>query len=201
MKGILIVIGILLHFALSACQNSGDMSSEESPSSEAWETLFAGDDLDSFNRIGDANWTIVDDYVEAVGGIGSFLVTKRDYSDFHLRVEFWTSPDANSGIFLRCQNSDEIAEESCYELNIYDQNPNVHNRTGAIVNRFPPMESIEAGNQWNAYDIAAVGPRIVVRLNDILVVDMVDENYSSGRIGLQNNGGLVRFRNVQVRPL
>jgi hypothetical protein len=36
-------------------------------------------------------------------------------------VEFWASDDANSGIFLRCQDPTTITDRSCYEANIFDQ--------------------------------------------------------------------------------
>ena len=38
-------------------------------------------------------------------------------------VEFWASDDANSGIFIRCQNPKQITDRSCYEVNIFDQRP------------------------------------------------------------------------------
>ena len=63
------------------------------------------------------------------------------------------------------------------------------------------MTSIEAGGQWNTYEITAEGSHIVVHLNGTLVADLEDESYASGPIALQNNGGLIRFRNVQVKPL
>ena len=50
-----------------------------------------------------------------------------------LRVEFWSSDDANSGIFLRCQNPAVINDENCYEANIFDQRPDPTYGTGAIV--------------------------------------------------------------------
>lgn len=190
---------------LSACQQqdfaphvSGEVTD---PSIAHWETLFSGENLDEFNRIGDANWQIVDNYVESVDGDHSFLVTKNHYGDFEMHVEFWPSPDANSGVFLRCQNPEEIANETCYELNIYDLHSNPDNATGSIVNLAAPLVAIQSGDRWNSFDISVIGSRIVVKLNDMLVVEFVDDSFSTGPIGLQSNGGLIRFRNVQVRPL
>ncbi len=188
---------------LSACQQqdfaphvSGEVTD---PSIAHWETLFSGENLDEFNRIGDANWQIVDNYVESVDGDHSFLVTKNHYGNFEMHVEFWPSPDANSGVFLRCQNPEEIANETCYELNIYDLHSNPDNATGSIINLAAPLVAIQAGDRWNSFDISVIGSRIVVKLNDTLVVEFVDDSFSTGPIGLQSNGGLIRFRNVQVR--
>ncbi len=185
-----------------ACQSAGDPPSPEPlPAETEWVTLFDGMDLSHFNLVGEAEWNIIDDYVEADGYLSSYLLTKDSYSDFHLKVEFWPSPDANSGVYIRCQDPDEITPETGYEINIYDQNTNPEYRTGAIVRFTPPLASIEAGGQWNTYEITADGSHIVARLNGTLVADLEDESYSSGPIALQNNGGLIRFRNVQIKPL
>ena len=48
-------------------------------------------------------------------------------------MEFWASDDANSGIFLRCQDPTKITDKSCYEANIFDQRPDPTYGTGGIV--------------------------------------------------------------------
>ena len=62
--------------------------------------------LDNFNRVGDANWSAMDGAIQATAGgkDPAYLVTKVPYTDFMIRVEFWASDNANSGVFLRCQN-------------------------------------------------------------------------------------------------
>lgn len=59
--------------------------------------------------------------------------------------------------------------------------------------------------QWNTFLIEAVGNRIKVALNDVLVNDFVDSTSRSlrGHIGLQNHhpGSKVQFRNIQLRSL
>jgi hypothetical protein len=173
-----------------------------------WATLFDGTSVDNFTPVGNANWMIVDNYVEATSGVG-FLVTRGGYGDFHLRADFWTSPEANSGIFIRCQNPAEIAAATCYEVNVFDQRPDPQYRTGAIVDVAPPMAQIDAGNKWNTYEITAEGNRLLVRLNGTVTVDVEDSKFRSGVIALQYGAGAgaetgtgtVRFRNVQIMPL
>ena len=69
-----------------------------------WITLIDGTEgMDNFNIVGDANWHTDASSIRATEGSGaSWLVTKESYSDFVLRVEFWASHDANSGIYMRC---------------------------------------------------------------------------------------------------
>ena len=199
---------VILSILFAACQNVSEAPPSDAPPPPAkteteaeWVTLFDGTDLNHFNMAGEAQWNIIDDYVEADGYQRSYLVTKESYSDFQLKVEFWPSLDANSGVYIRCQNPEEIKAESGYEINIYDTNENPDNRTGAIIHFTPPMTVIEAGGQWNTYEITAEGSHIVVRLNGTLVANLEDASYASGPIALQNNGGLIRFRNVQVKTL
>ena len=64
--------------------------------------------LDNWNRVGDANWRAAEGAVQAdqkTDKGNSFLVTKNSYTDFQIRVEFWASDDANSGIFMRCADA------------------------------------------------------------------------------------------------
>ena len=168
---------------------------------QEWTTLFDGSGLENFNRLGDAEWNIIEDYVESDGYRGSYLVTREDYGDFELEVEFWPSADANSGIYVRNTSGEKIAADAGYEINIFDTNDNPDNRTGAIIFFAPPMVEIIAGEKWNTYKIRAEGSRITAHLNGTLVADLDDDTYASGPIALQANGGLIRFRNVRVRPL
>ena len=207
--GWMVAMGALLVTACGGGQEgAGDAPARVLPDTSRtsqWVTLFSGATLDGWNRIGDANWRLVDNYVEADDGVG-FLFTPGAYRNFHLRAEVWVDEPANSGIFVRCDNTDEASADTCYEVNIYDQRPDPEYRTGAIVNVAPPMVQLDAANQWNTLEITAEGDRLLVRMNGTVTVDVRDELHSSGPIALQYNAGVggegvVRFRNVQLIPL
>jgi len=164
-------------------------------------TLFDGKSLDGWTMTGDANWHIVDDYMEANSGKGGQLVSANQYGDFKLTAEFWVDDDANSGIFIRCQDNTKIGGDSCYEVNIFDKRPDQKYRTGAIVNVAEPAVQINAGGQWNTYEITAQGPHMVVVLNGQTTADAMDSKLSSGYFTLQYGNGIVRFRNIKITPL
>lgn len=166
-----------------------------------WVILFAGHDLTSFNAVGDAEWNIIDDYVEADGYTGSFLVTRGHYTDFLLQAEFWPGAASNSGIFIRNGDPQAISAMGGYEINIYDTNENLDNRTGSIVGHVPPLTEVMSEEQWNTYEITAQGNRITVVLNGTLTAELEDDTHANGPIAFQNNGGLIRFRNIRLRPL
>ena len=166
---------------------------------DAGETvLFDGTSLDQFTKLGDAEWTIKDGYVDAHEGPMSFLVSKGIYGDFDLKVDFWVSPDANSGVFIRCQDASHITDTNCYEVNIFDQRPDQTYRTGAITHIAPPRAKIDGGNHWNTFDISARGGHLVVTLNGTVTVDVEDDTHAMGRIVLQYGNGTVRFRNIRL---
>jgi hypothetical protein len=177
------------------------------PSSQAdvgWITLIDGSNgLDNWNRVGTANWNATQGVVQAdrsEKGAG-FLVSKNSYQDFMIRVEFWASDDANSGIFMRCADPKNITDKSCYEANIFDQRPDPTYGTGAIVHIAKISTMPKAGGKWNTYEITAKGPRLTVMLNGAQTVDVQDSKFASGPIALQWGRGVVRFRKVQIKPL
>ncbi|HTP73243.1 MAG TPA: DUF1080 domain-containing protein [Burkholderiaceae bacterium] len=170
-----------------------------------WTTLIDGaKGMENFNVVGQADWAAVDGAVQATkgGNTPSYLVTKSTYKDFTIRVEFWASDDANSGVFLRCQNPAQLTDENCYEANIFDQRPDPTYGTGAVVKvAKAPNPMPKAGGKWNTYEITAQGKRLVLVLNGVKTVDVEDGKLASGPIGLQWGSGTIRFRKVEIKSL
>jgi hypothetical protein len=192
-------------FAGLACTVAVAVAGCASTGSGGWTTVVDGTKgMENFNKVGDANWSAADGAIQATAGgkDPSYLVTKTSYKDFMMRVEFWASDDANSGVFLRCQNPSQITDENCYEVNIFDQRPDPIYATGAIVKvaKFKG-EMIKAGGQWNTYEITARGNRLLVVLNGQTTVDVEDSKLASGPFALQWGRGVIKFRKVDIRPL
>jgi 3-keto-disaccharide hydrolase len=172
-----------------------------------WTTLVDDGKYDSFNKVGNANWRVVDGAVVADKGSG-FLVTKADYADFELRAEFYAEADTNSGIFLRCGDREKLTATVCYEVNIWDMRPAPEYGTGAIVDIAKVVPMPKAGGRWNTYEIMAKGDHLVVTFNGVKTVDVHDAKHARGPIGLQYAPGVnkevgrpIKWRKVQIRPL
>jgi len=190
-----LLAGALPLVLLAAC--GGGKSATDA---EGWRTLLDGTDLSGWNVVGDANWHVANraaraDQTTAAG----FLVSKDSFADFEFELEFWVDAEANSGVFLRCQDPGTIADTSCYEVNIFDTRPDQTYRTGSIVNVAEPAEFVYTGGQWNRMKITADGTRLQVMLNGRAMVDAEDSRFSSGPIALQYAAGVVMFRNVRIR--
>jgi len=165
-----------------------------------WTSLLNADNLDNWDRTGDANWRMTDGIAEADMGFGH-LVSKDSYDDFVLRAEFWVDDPANSGIFIRCADPAEPTPQTCYEVNIFDQRPDPTYGTGGIPNHAQVAGIPPTGGKWNTYEIMAQGDHIVVILNGRRTVDIIDDAHSSGPVTLQYGAGTVRFRKVEIRRL
>jgi hypothetical protein len=171
-----------------------------------WTTVVDGNSgLENFDRFRDANWQAKDGAIQADKGgkDPAYLVSKKTYKDFEMRVEFWASHDANSGVFLRCQNTKDVGDETCFEANIFDQRPDPSYATGAIVKvATVPANFERAGGQWNTFEITAKGAHLVVVMNGKKTVDvMTTRPHTSGPFALQWGRGVIKFRKVQIREL
>jgi Domain of Unknown Function (DUF1080) len=191
------IASLSLATLLAACANTMP--------TDGWTTLIDGDKgLANFDVVGQANWIGADGAVQASAGTppASFIVTRTSYKDVMVRAEFWSSDDANSGIFLRCQDPKTITDENCYEANIFDQRPDPTYATGAIVKvakLTAPM--IKSGGQWNVMEFTAKGNRLIVTLNGTKTADIEDGKLAAGPIALQWGRGTIKFRKVQVKAI
>ena len=186
-----------LTFALVALTAQTGLTAQ---AGKGWVTLFDGKNLNNFNQVGDANWQVVNGVVQANMGNGH-LVSKESYTDFEIRVEFWTSGGGNSGVYMRCMDAAKITDKTCYEANIFDKRPDQSGRTGGIPNYAKPIAIVDAEGKWNTYEITLRGPHIVVVLNGIKTVDTKDTTLKSGPIALQYLAGDIKFRKVEIRRL
>ena len=102
---------------LAGLLSLGSLSATGQAADEGWVKLIDGaTGMDNFTVVGDANWSATDGTIQATEGSGaSFLLTKESYSNYLLSVEFFVSEDANSGIYMRCQDPAAITDRSCYE--------------------------------------------------------------------------------------
>jgi hypothetical protein len=102
-------------------------SSVASGQSDGWVTLVDGTRMGDWTEVGKANWAMKDGALVAdkitEGKDPSYLVSKESYKDFQIKAEFWADDDANSGIFIRCDESAKIDAKICYEVNIFDKRP------------------------------------------------------------------------------
>jgi len=185
----LVVVALLLASAAARTQTGA-----------GWTNLFNGKDLSNWNVTGNADWHVADGVIEATKARG-FLVSKQSYTDFEIRADVWVTADSNGGILFRITKADDPGIENGYELNMNDKRADQTGRTGAIVNVAKPIVQYDSGGKWTTVVITAKGPHMVATLNGIKTAEADDAKYGRGPVSLQAAGGIVRYKNVQIREL
>lgn len=162
-------------------------------------------------------------------GMG-YIWTSRDYGDFELTLSYKLSEAANSGVFYRTDPSNpvqggfeiQLADDEGFQKVKGKKDPK--NLNGAFYDcKAALAKPAKPVGQWNKFRMRCEGPLVRVEINDVLVVDVNIDDWSkpgvnpdgstnkfktalkdlprTGRIGFQNHGQVVWFKDVAVRPL
>jgi len=193
----------LLFSAIATVQYTNTASGQAG--SDGWITLFDGKNLDHWQGDGSATFKIEDGSVIATDKkdpkVAAYLVSKESYKDFQVRAEFWVSDDANSGVFIRCDDPKKIGAKTCYECNIFDQRKDPTYGTGAIVYIAEVNPMPKAGGKWSTMEITAKGRDLTVAFDGKKTAQARIGLFDKGHIALQFGVGTVKFRKVQIKPL
>lgn len=172
---------------------------------DGWVTLLDGTSMNGWNEVGGSNWHVADGAVVADQmkdkKEAGYLVSAKSYKNFIVRVEFWPSHDANSGIYFRCLDPKKITDRTCYEANIFDERPDPSYGTGAITRYVEVNPMPKAGEKWNTFEIIVKGRDITVVLNGKETAKLRNGMFDEGPIALQHGQGAIKFRKVQVKEL
>jgi len=177
----------------------------QAQSGEGWVALFDGKSLDRWEGDGKAQFAIEDGAIVAKDKKDpkdtAFLISKDKYKDFQIYAEFWTSNDANSGIFIRCDDPNKPAAKTCYECNIYDTRPDPSYGTGAIVYHAEVNPMPKVGGKWSTMEITAKGRDLTVMIDGKKTASARSGVHTEGPLALQFGEGTVKFRKVAIKPL
>jgi hypothetical protein len=156
-----------------------------------WEFLFNGKNLDGWKVLGSPEWNVQDGriIVKGTGDKMGWLATEKQYKDFVFRARFkWSG--GNSGIQIRSWMEGDTMIG--YQCNLDPSRPTAtgslleENKRGMLKATQVKAESYFKANDWNQYEISAIGDHIRISVNGFLMVDHHDpEGKKSGIIALQ----------------
>lgn len=165
-----------------------------------WINLFHGDIEYGWRAATKANWSAENHEITVSEGEVGLLRTTTQFDDFTLRLQFKATPETNSGVFIRTSPQPKNPAKDCYEINIApESNPFP---TGSIVGRHKGqvLKSFDYA-QWHSMEIASINDRIEVSVDGQKISSYHDPKpLGKGFIGLQLNSGLIKFRNIQLKP-
>lgn len=187
-------------WSAEAARSVNELTKEEIR--EGWIKLFDGKTTFGWKANNDVDWKVKDGIIEASKGEPGLLLTTAEFSDYELRCDFWMAKGGNSGIFLQSPFQPKDPTKDCYELNICDVHPMF--KTGSLVGLAKPTKPVVGEEVWKTFDVTVRGAHIVVKLDGETILDYKNPNPGArnvGFIGLQKNAGLVKFRNVFLKPL
>jgi hypothetical protein len=145
---------------------------------------------------GASHWEVVDGVLSPCGDTAGYLISKENYKDLVLTVDFRTGEDTNSGVFVR-----SLGSSLGYEVQIWKAQPAGYN-TGSIVGAGKTDREYKfIPDQWNHYEITADGDHLVVVLNGTKTLDIHDSQFSDGAIRLQYQKFPIEFKNIKMREI
>jgi len=227
---------LLAIFSTSVGHAQQNNTLTEKEKTQGWKLLFNGSSLDGWTSVGKdtppaAGW-VIDNGVLTVKKDGEQrggdMITKEQFSDFELVVDFKVTSGANSGIkyfFTKYEKGGWLGLE--YQVIDDDTHPDAklgrdgNRRQAGLYDMFAPTKNMDKPvGEWNRARIVAKGAKVDHYLNGkkTLSFDRKSKAYreayalskyngsipmfgdvEQGHILLQDHGDAVSFRNIKIR--
>jgi len=197
-----------------------------------WRFLFDGRTADQWRAYrGDslpAGWQVVDGALTRVAKAGD-IVSREQFQDFELALEWKVESGGNSGIFYRVAEAPELETvwQSGPEFQVLDDARHPDGRrpetsAGACYGLYPaPRDIVRPAGEWNEARIVVQGTHVEHWLNGHRVVayELGSRDWEErvgrskfaglprygreprGHIALQDHGDWVAYRNIRIRPI
>jgi len=204
---------------------------EAQQSTTAWRVLFDGTSLDAWRGYKTdkvpSGWHIADGSLAKDGSVGD-IVSKEEFGDFELEIEWKIGEAGNSGIFYRGTEEYDHIYWSAPEYQLLDDIKATDNKTrftcaGAAYALYAsPAGHLKPVGQWNRTRIVAKGPHVEHWLNGVKLLEyelwspdweakVKSSKFAQypnfgrakrGHIALQgDHTGTLAFRNIRVREI
>jgi hypothetical protein len=201
------------------------------PKPGPWKTLFDGKSLSAWrgykSETVPEGWTVVDGALTKTTPVKD-IVSKGEFGDFELEIEWKIGEAGNSGIFYRGTEEYDHIYWSATEYQLLDNlkasdNKRPDHLAGAAYELYaPPADAVKPVGEWNKTRILAKGAHVEHWLNGRKVVEYelwspdweakvaaskfkVWPNYGrakKGHIAMQgDHQGELAFRNIRIREL
>lgn len=187
----------------SAANESTAAADTPQASDDGWITLFDGETLDGWEaNENPEDWTVEDGMIVGRGPRSHLFYTEREFTDVEFTAEIWLRAGSNSGMYFRTEMGP--GWPNGYEAQVNNSHGDPV-RTGSLYNLVKVTEQLIPDETWWTQTVICKGNHIIIKVNDEVVVDFIDENntHAKGYLALQQHdpGSEVHYRNLRARPL
>ena len=195
-----------------------------------WKLLFDGKSTAGWRAYNadtmPSGWQAVDGIFTRVSRAAD-IITKDQYGDFELTLDWKLGPGGNSGLFYRAVEGLDWIYNGAPEYALLDDErhndgKNPLTSAGSVHSVYaPPKGVVKPAGEWNTSRVVAKGTHIEHWLNGQKVVEYEQGSPDwvahvqagkfgrqpqygkamKGHIGLQEHGGRAEFRNIKIREL
>ena len=183
-SSIFIVLIILITSCVSAVDN--ELSSKEKE--EGWELLFDGKSLKHWKNYGadtvSDKWLINGGvfYIADNSGEAGDIVTKKQYENFEMKIDWKVAEKGNRGVFIRVDETGKNAQSYALEIQMLDDEnfriakgeaPGEKHKSGSIYDILAAKPGVFKGHStWNTTHLIVKSQKVTVYMNGVLVADL-----------------------------
>jgi hypothetical protein len=226
------------HQSKNAVQNNMLTKKEKK---EGWQLLFDGKSIQGWHKYGTDSigkaWIIddqaihlkVSDKKDWQTKNGGDIISKNEYANFHLKLDWKICKDGNSGIIFYVHEDSKKYKFPWMtgpEMQVLDNNGHpdakiIKHRAGDLYDLITAIETVKPATEWNHVEIISSNTKLQFFLNGKKVVEttMWDEEwkkkianskfhefpgfgtYKKGKLCLQDHGDNVWFKNIKIKEL
>jgi hypothetical protein len=189
--------------------------------SSGFEPVFNGKDFTGWTGAL-ANYDVIDEAIVCKKGKGGNLLTKSDYGDHVVRLEYKLPPGGNNGLAIRSPATGQPSTQAMCEIQILDDTADKYAKldprqaNGSVYGMIPAHKGyLRPVGEWNFMEVTVRGPTIRVELNgtQILdgdvskVTDFMDKkphpgkDRTRGHFGFAGHNEPVAFRGIEIKRL
>ncbi len=187
--------------------------------SDGWISLFNGKNLDGW-KVGNnaSTFSIEDGTIKVAGPVAHLFymgdVENHDFKNFEFKARVMTKPGSNSGIYIHTRYQEDGWPKYGYEVQVNNSHTD-WKRTGSLYNIVDIRENYAKDNEWYTEYIKVQDNRILIKINDVVVVDYTqpehpmrkdgekDRVLSHGTFALQGHDpkSVIFYKDIMVKPL
>lgn len=211
--------------------HASDNQLSEQEQQQGWQLLFDGKSLSHWRNYQQQDispkWQIQDNAITLTEGGAGDIITRQQYNNFELKLDWKISEAGNSGIFFLADETGKYVFSHAPEIQIIDNEKHADSkldthRSGSLYDMVAaPETAYKPAGEWNNVTISLNNDVLQVWQNGVMTVHIVMHSstwdklvaaskfanwqgyaeQTQGHIGLQDHGDKVWFKNIKIREL